>query len=147
MIRAAQPDDAPALTACAQAAFARYVARIGRDPAPMHTDFATAIARAEVHVASAGADILGYAICRVEGRDMLLDTVAVWPQHAGQGVGKHLIAHVESLARAVGCRAVTLYTNAQMTENLPFYAALGYSQIDRRLQDGFDRVFFRKLLS
>jgi hypothetical protein len=34
-----------------------------------------------------------------------------------------------------------------MTENLLLYPSLGYHLIDRRREDGFDRVFFRKSLT
>jgi hypothetical protein len=33
-----------------------------------------------------------------------------------------------------------------MTENLAFYAKLGFEEIDRRLKDGYRRVYFRKSL-
>jgi len=33
-----------------------------------------------------------------------------------------------------------------MTENLSLYPALGYHQFDRRVEDGFERIYFRKTL-
>lgn len=33
-----------------------------------------------------------------------------------------------------------------MTENIPYYPSLGYEEIGRWQEDGFDRVFFRKEL-
>jgi hypothetical protein len=33
-----------------------------------------------------------------------------------------------------------------MTENLGLYPRLGYQQFDRRVEDGFDRVYFEKTL-
>jgi len=41
---------------------------------------------------------------------------------------------------------VTLYTNERMTENLRLYPALGYLETGGAVQDGFARVFYRKLL-
>ena len=147
MIRPATMADADVIRACTRAAFGRYVVRMNREPAPMQADLAPAIAQGQVHVAT-GPDgcILGHVICRRVGRDMALDTLAVWPDHAGRGLGKRLVAHVETLARQQGLKAVTLYTNAAMVENLPFYAGLGYSCTGRNREDGFDRVFFRKPL-
>lgn len=137
--------DAASIRACAQAAFARYVPRMGCQPAPMTADIAAHIARGEVCLASdPNGLVLGYAICRAQARQMLLDTVAVWPEQAGRGIGKRLIAHVEALARGQGLTAVTLYTNAAMTENIAMYAALGYQRKGREVQDGFDRVIFHK---
>lgn len=146
-IRLAQPADTVALHACARAAFEGYVPRMNRAPAPMSADLTAPIACREVHVACApdGA-ALGFVLCRVAGDEMLLDTLAVWPAQAGRGIGRSLVAHIEGLAHAQGLRAITLYTNAAMVENLRFYARLGYVSTGRRLQDGFDRVFFRKAL-
>lgn len=145
MIRLATGADVPTIRACGHAAFVHYVARMGCQPAPMTADIAAAVSAGEVHVETdAGGGIAGYAICRGTGRDMLLDTVAVWPDAMGQGVGTRLVAHVEGLARREGREAVTLYTNVLMTENLGFYAALGYECTGRAVQDGYDRVFFRK---
>ena len=46
----------------------------------------------------------------------------------------------------LGLARVTLYTNARMHENLVLYPRLGYVEIDRRREDGFDRVYFEKML-
>lgn len=147
MIRRACMSDAAVIQTCARAAFSIYVARMGQEPAPMRADIPMHIASGEVHVAT-GSDgaVTGYVICRVTQGAMLLDTVAVWPTHAGQGIGRRLIAHVEAMARARALDAVTLYTNAVMTENMRLYRALGYDRTGRATQDGFDRVFYRKQL-
>ncbi|HEX7058445.1 MAG TPA: hypothetical protein VF176_01160 [Solirubrobacterales bacterium] len=39
-----------------------------------------------------------------------------------------------------------LYTNAKMTENLELYLRLGYREVDRRCELGFERVFLAKRL-
>jgi len=139
--------DAGAIRACTQAAFAQYVPRMGRKPAPMLADPTPAIMVDEVHIAAnPSAALLGYAICYAKRAEMRLDTVAVLPDPAGKGVRRRLITYVETLASRQGSADVTLYTNAAMTENLHLYSALGYTMTDRCMQDGFDRVFFRKML-
>ena len=50
-IRAAAPEDLDAIRRIARAAYAPYVPRIGREPAPMVADFAAAIAAGQVWVA------------------------------------------------------------------------------------------------
>jgi len=45
-----------------------------------------------------------------------------------------------------GVDVVELYTNEIMTENIAIYTRLGYDEIERKHEDGFNRVFFRKLL-
>ncbi len=52
-IRLATPNDFAAIESCARDAYAKYVERIGREPAPMVADFATQIDDGLVHVAVA----------------------------------------------------------------------------------------------
>ena len=46
----------------------------------------------------------------------------------------------------MGLPEVRLYTNAAMTENLEYFPRRGYRQTHRAEHDGYDRVFFAKLL-
>lgn len=149
IIRRALPGDLDAIRACARAAFGGYAARIGRKPAPMGVDFAAAIAAGHLHVAidETATSLCGYVFCYPSRMSMHLDTVAVDPARQGKGIGQRLIAHVEERARRAGLGAVELYTNAKMTENLTLYPRLGYVETGRRIEDGFDRVYFRKDLA
>ena len=147
MIRTAAPGDEREVRACAEEAYAQYVAAIGRKPAPMVADFARQIATGCVHVAC-GDDgaVEGFIVFfRREGR-MFLENVAVRPSAQGKGLGKALIGFCEAAARRQGLGAVELYTNEKMTANLSMYPALGYREVDRRREDGFNRVYFRKAL-
>ena len=147
-IRPAVAADEPAIRACAERAYARYVPLIGRRPAPMDADVAGQIAAGEVHVATDAAGALrGFVVFRDEGDHMLLENVAVLPEEAGRGTGGALIRFCEETARGRGFATVRLYTNARMTENLALYPRLGYAEIGRRTEDGFDRVFFEKTLA
>ncbi len=146
MIRQAQPDDEPAIRACAAAAYAPYILRIGRAPAPMLADFAAQIAAGQVHVATGAEGVAGYVVFCRDGEHVLLESVAVLPQAAGQGIGKALIGYCEAAARAQRARAIHLYTNEKMTENLSIYPRLGYVEAGRRVKDGFARVYFEKVL-
>ena len=110
----------------------------------MHADFASQIASGHVHVASEGSEVVGYVVFYPEGDHVHLENVAVLRAHAGRGFGKQLIEHVERSATCRGLNAVELYTNEAMTENLAMYPRLGYVEVDRKRQAGFDRVFFRK---
>lgn len=77
---------------------------------------------------------------------MFLENVAVCVAASGQGVGKLLIQFCEAEARRLGLAAVHLYANARMTDNLSIYPRLGYFEVDRCSEDGFNRVFFEKRL-
>ena len=138
--------DAAALTAVAEAAYAPYVPRMGRRPAPMLDDFPALIDRGHVLVVRRDAAILGYIVLYPEGEDLHVSNVAVDPAAQGQGIGCRLLAVAEAEAGRRGLAAVALYTNVHMTENLALYPRLGYAETGRRRQDGFDRVFFRKTI-
>lgn len=150
-LRLAQAQDASWLSACAQAAYLRYIEDIGRRPAPMEADFPQHIDRDEAWIferAAAGLqpERLGYAVMLVRGKALQLDHLALLPRLQGRGLGKQLVQACEAIGSGQGCSLVRLYTNAKMTANLKFYAALGYVEIDRYRQAGFDRVFFEKAL-
>ena len=147
-IRLAVASDRPAIVACVTAAYAGYVARIGRAPAPMHAEYASLIERGVVYVLAdlATAGVRGVIVLWPVDDAMYIDNVAVDPRYQGQGLGRRLIAFAESRAHAAGLSAITLYTNEAMTENLAFYDRLGFVEVDRRLADGYRRVFLRKPL-
>jgi len=145
-LRPAHPGDVPALERCARAAYARYVPRIGREPAPMRADFAHAVARERVRIIECDGQLAGYAVIERRATELHLESVAVFPDRAGTGLGRRLIEAVETEARRLGLDRITLYTNALMHENLVLYPRLGYIETDRRTEHGFDRVFFEKRL-
>ncbi|SEK55899.1 L-amino acid N-acyltransferase YncA [Roseivivax marinus] len=147
-IRQARATDVDAIRACAEQAYAPYIPRIGRAPAPMAADFAALVARGVVWVATdAEHGLLGFVTFWPEGDHVYLDSVAVRPEAAGRGLGKALIRFCEERALADGFGTVALYTNAAMTENQRIYPRLGYVEVDRREDDGFDRVFYEKRLT
>ncbi len=115
-----------------------------REPAPMHADFASQIASGQVYVAMCGASLIGYVVFYAEGDHLHLENVAVFPDYSGKGIGKKLVEYVEQTARDKSLNAVRLYTNTVMTENLAMYPKLGYMETERKIQDGFSRIFFRK---
>ncbi len=139
--------DAPAVAQLARRAFAPYTHMIGRDPAPMHADYAGLVAAGHVHVARHPAKVVGFIVFRAQLPHMMLDIVAVAPDHARRGLGRALIGFCEARAQADGLAAVRLYTNAAMHENLTFYQALGYHVHDRAMEDGFNRVYLEKRLT
>ena len=145
-IRPACPDDLDAVRRCAELAYRRYVAAIGRKPAPMVADFAAQIAAGRVDIAERGGMVLGFIVAYRRADHLHVENVAVLPQWQGRGWGRRMLAHVEERARSAGIGALELYTNEKMTENLGFYPRLGFREVGRREEDGFARVFFRKEL-
>ena len=144
IIRLALSDDVPVVAEIAQAAFEQYIAPIGRKPAPMLADYSRDVAAGHVHVIDVDGVIAGYATCYPKAGFMHLESVAVHPAFVGQGLGRRLVSHVERVAFDAGLRGVDLYTNAKMSGNLTLYPHLKYIEVDRRHENGFDRVYFRK---
>lgn len=145
-IRRAAASDAAEVAACVAAAFAPYVERIGKPPAPMLQDYAAVIAERQVWVASDGQQIIGALVLDTTGEGFLLDTVAVLPSRRGTGIGRKLLEFAQCEAQRQGHTSIYLYCNEKMTENQALYSRIGYTEYGRRTEDGYARVYFGKLL-
>jgi len=92
IIRTATPKDVSAIRNCAKAAYTRYIPTIGRPPAPMVADFDELVAKGHVKVAGID-EIKGFIVFFAQGNQMMLDGLAVHPDHArsrraGMSVGR-----------------------------------------------------------
>jgi ribosomal protein S18 acetylase RimI-like enzyme len=148
VIRLAIKKDVKGIRDCADQAYAHYVARMGQKPAPMLANFEEQIASEVVYVATGNDSKLeGFIVFFPEGQHIMLENVAVLPSAAGRGVGKALIQFCEDEGKRSGFDLVQIYTNEKMTENLSIYPRLGYTEVERRTENGFKRVYFEKRLS
>jgi ribosomal protein S18 acetylase RimI-like enzyme len=143
-IRPATPNDFLVIKSIADSAYARYVAAIGKKPAPMVADFAAQISAGHVSVAAEDGLVFGFVVAYAEDGVMHLENIAIDPAYQNMGLGGKLVAHVETHARNKRLPAVELYTNEKMTGNLAWYPAIGFRETGRREENGFNRVFFRK---
>jgi GNAT superfamily N-acetyltransferase len=146
LIRPASPQDLAAVEAIVRSAYAPYVPLIGREPEPMLDDYAASIGQGHVYVLSDEGGISGIIVLIPEERPMLLDNVAVRPDAQGRGHGRTLIAFAERRAREWGLRAIRLYTNEAMTENVALYGRLGFVETHRAEERGFRRIYMTKRL-
>ena len=146
-VRPARPEESTAVGELVRASYAKYVGRIGREPAPMLEDYAALVQAGEVWVSAEGEELLGVLVMRTAEDHLFVDNVAVAPGHQGRGLGRELVAFAEERARMAGLPEIRLYTNEKMHENLAFYAKLGFEETERRLDGGYRRVFMRKRLS
>ena len=145
-IRHARPSDVAAISAIVTAAYQPYVARIGRRPAPMDADYASEINQGTVVVLDIGDLPVGVMVLHQKGDHLLIDNIAVDAPRQGAGLGSLMLHFAEQEALARGLPELRLYTNALMTENLAFYQRRGFLETGRRIDEGYDRVFFcRKL--
>ena len=144
MIRRAEPYDVNAAQNLLRAAFTPFIAVIGQKPAPMLADLAAAQAAGQLWLAGEGQTISALMVCSAQAGALELDILAVAPEAQGQGLGAMMVSHAGALAQAAGLGAITLYTNAAMQGAQRLYARLGFDLVERRQQDGFDRLFYRK---
>jgi GNAT superfamily N-acetyltransferase len=147
-VRPARPEEAGAIGALVDAAFARHIPAVGQRPGPMDDDHAARIARGEQYVVDGDEPgALAASIVLVEEADhLLVNNVAVAPDRQRRGHGRALLAFAEDEARRRGLPEIRLHTHARMAENLIMYPRLGYVEAGREVRGPFDRVLFVKAL-
>lgn len=143
-LRPAQAEDVQAVRDVVDAAYAVYVPRIGREPAPMTADHAALIADGAVTVLELDGAVVGVLVVHGMDDHLLVENVAVAPAHQGRGLGRTLLAEAERLADQRGLGELRLYTNRLMIENLRMYPRLGYRETGRSIEHGYSRVRFAK---
>ena len=145
-IRPARAGEAAAIRGLVRRSYAMYVPRMGREPGPMLDDYEKRVAEGAVWVLETDGALVGILVLLPYDDHLLMDNVAVDPECQGRGVGKALVAFAEDEARRRGYPEIRLYTHQTMVENVRMYKKLGYEEIGRGEQAGYDRVFMRKLL-
>ena len=145
-IRSAAADDMAAVQRVVHAAYAPYVARIGKPPGPMLDDYAARIAAGQVWVAEDAAGVAGVLVLEQRAEGLLLDNVAVDPACQRRGIGRAMIDFGETEARRRGWHEIRLYAHALMTENQALYRRIGFVETARISEKGFDRVYMAKPL-
>lgn len=147
-IRKAHPSDAPDILACVCEAYAHYVDRMGKEPAPMLEEYTEVIARAQVYVAvDEEKAVAGVLVLERTEDGLCLDNIAVRLSFHGKGVGRELLKLAEAEALRQGYDSLYLYTNELMHENQALYTRCGYTEYGRRVIDGYARIFYRKYLA
>ena len=143
-IRPATPADLPAVREVVTAAYARYLDRMDRPPAPMLADYAAEVESARLWVT--GEPVTGLIELTESDGSLHVGNVAVHPSAQGTGLGRRLMEFAEEQARQRGLGRLDLFTNEVMTENQAIYARLGYRETGRRAEDGYRRVYLEKVL-
>jgi ribosomal protein S18 acetylase RimI-like enzyme len=124
------------------AAYARYLDRMDRPPAPMLADYAAEVESGRLWVT--GEPVTGLIELIEAGTSLHVGNVAVHPSAQGSGLGRRLLEFAEEQARQRGLDRLHLFTNEVMTENQAIYARLGYRETGRRTEDGYQRVYMEK---
>ena len=145
-IRLARPEEAEAALAIATEAYAKYVSRMAKPPAPVFYDYAAVFSEGNSYALSSEEAMIAMVTLVPFADHLLLRNLAVATMNQGQGVGTLLLAFAERRARALDVSEIRLWTNEKMTENVPFYEGFGYKVVDRAIVDGYSRIFMSKAI-
>jgi ribosomal protein S18 acetylase RimI-like enzyme len=132
-IRLARQDEAEEVRAiCAAAYIPVYAPVIGTAPGPALEDYAPRIGRDEVWLIETAAGSIATLVLEPHEDHLLVYSIAVRPEHQGQGHARRLLAFAEEQARRAGRREIRLYTNDRMERNLALYKSCGFVESGRR---------------
>jgi ribosomal protein S18 acetylase RimI-like enzyme len=143
--RPATAADLSAIREVVGAAYARYLSRMDRPPAPMLADYGAAVDAGRLWVT--GQPVAGLIELTGAGDALHIGNVAVHPGSQGTGLGRLLMDFAERRAILLGLTRLNLYTNEVMTENQAIYTHLGYREVDRHTEDGYRRIYMEKPLT
>lgn len=144
LLRPATPDDLPTVQSLVDAAYAPHARRMGQKPGPMLDDYAALIDSGCVTVAEQNGTIVALVVLIDQPEFLLLDNIAVSPDHQGNGTARALMTYAEDQAIARGYPEIRLYTHVSMVENHAIYRHFGYQELYRVTEHGLSRVYFGK---
>lgn len=145
-MRQASVEDAEAIAALTDAAYKKYIPRLGRKPQPMTADYRQMAAEHPIWLLYHGKTLAGLLALMYEPETLFIYSVAVHPDFQRQGLGHRLMAFAEEQAHQAGIRRIRLYTNEHMVENIALYLKLGYTEVRREPYLGSDLVHMEKFL-
>jgi ribosomal protein S18 acetylase RimI-like enzyme len=140
--RQANEADLPSIRRVIGAAYDKYRGRMDKPPAPLLRDYSRALDTMWV----TGNPVIGLISLIPTDDSILIENVAVHPEHQGTGLGRRLMEFAEEHARNLQIQRLWLYTNEVMTENQAIYVHLGYRVTKRLTEDGYRRIYMEKML-
>jgi GNAT superfamily N-acetyltransferase len=129
-IRSAVLADASRIRSLTRAAYAKWIALIGREPLPMQGDYERAIVEHTIDVLMVDGALAGLVETILRPDHLWIENVAVAPEQQGRGFGRLLLDHAERRAVQARRPEIRLMTNQAFAANLELYAKRGYA-IDR----------------
>lgn len=125
-VRRAVAGDAGTVRELTQAAYAKWVPVIGREPVPMAADHEAAVREHLVDLLQVGGELAALVEMILGADHLLVENLAVAPAFQGQGHGRALLAHAERVTASLGFAEVRLCRNQRFAENLRLYRRAGY---------------------
>ncbi len=90
-------------------------------------------------VAEVEGEVAGFITCTTSSGRLHIDEVSVHPAHGRKGIGRALVARAIDAARERRQPGVSLTTFADIPWNAPFYASMGFRQLDESELDDWLR--------
>ena len=143
-LRHATAADLPAIKALIGAAYAKYLPRMDKPPAPMLRDYGPSVADGTTWVT--GSPITAVLTLYPREDHLLIENIAVHPGAQGRGLGRDLLVFAEREAIRRGLPRMALVTHEVMTENQAIYTHFGYPEVGRQAEDGYRRIYMEKSL-
>lgn len=143
----ATPADALTIRDLVRTAYARWVPIIGREPRPMLVDYALAVVSHRIDLLHDGVDLIGLIETDLREDHLWIENVAVDPARQGQGHGRRLLDHAETLANRAGRREMRLLTNAAFASNVALYQGIGFAETLREPFMGGTTLYMSKRLA
>jgi GNAT superfamily N-acetyltransferase len=142
--RRATHADAAIVREITRAAYAKWVAVIGREPKPMTANYEQAMIDHIVDLLEEDGRPIALIELIPEPSHLLIENVAVLPDWQGKGIGGLLLEHAETIARSLQLNEMRLYSNAMFLTNLSFYAHRGFFEFMREQHARFGVVVHMK---
>ena len=143
-LRPATAADLPAIKALIDASYARYLPLMDKPPGPMLRDYGPSVQAGTTWVS--GSPIVAVLTLYLGDDHLLVENIAIHPSAQGRGLGRALMTFAEQEAIRRGLTRMTLFTHEVMTENQAIYARLGYTETERRAENGYRRIYMEKQL-
>lgn len=132
-IRRATREDAPIIRELTRVAYAHWVSVIGREPLPMLADYDAAVRVNLIDLLELETEVVGLVEMIPEETSLLIENIAVHPDHQSKGYGSQLLRHAEQVALDLRLPQLRLYTNAAFDSNLVYYEHRGYREVLREV--------------
>ena len=130
-LRRATPADSATIHDLTRLAYAKWVPLIGREPRPMTVNYDRAVVDHMIDLYEVDGEAVALIEVVPQAQHLLIENIAVRPDHQGKRISELLLSHAETIARSLHLAELRLYTNAAFISNIEFYARRGFQEFHR----------------
>jgi N-acetylglutamate synthase-like GNAT family acetyltransferase len=130
-LRRATLADSATIRDLTRLAYAKWIPLIGREPKPMTVNYYRAVIDHMIDLYEVDGEAVALIEVVPQARHLLIENIAVRPDHQRRRIGELLLSHAETIARSLQLAELRLYTNAAFISNIEFYARCGFQEFHR----------------